>query len=106
MSVQALVAQLAGAGVQVRKDGDRLVLSGRTEHLDDAILAELRARKPALMEVVDVVETSSGGAPQSSFRIRPEQSISSWRAISCSSSKTTISSPRRCAPCCAGKAPP
>ena len=69
MSVQELRAQLADAGVQVRRDGDRLVLSGHTEHLDAALLTELRAHKDALMEVV---ETISGDARSSAFRIGPE----------------------------------
>ena len=63
MSVQELIAHLADAGVQLRREGDRLVLSGKTEGLDAALLAELRAKKEALMAVAE--ETDA-------FRIRPD----------------------------------
>jgi len=69
MRVQELIARLAGAGVQVRRDADRLVLSGRTEGLDAALLAELRDQKEAVMAVVESVD---GEARPPRFRITPD----------------------------------
>jgi tryptophan synthase beta chain len=55
MSVQELMAQLAGAGLQLRRDGDRLVLSGMTAERDAALLAEWRGHTGTRAAVVDRV---------------------------------------------------
>src|SRR5688572_2640040 len=68
MSIQELMAQLACAGVHVRRDGDRLVLSGRTEALGSALLTQVQAQKEALLAVAERVADSR----PSSFRIAPE----------------------------------
>ncbi|HEX2187720.1 MAG TPA: amino acid adenylation domain-containing protein, partial [Longimicrobiaceae bacterium] len=51
MSIQAVLARLHGAGIRLRKRGDRLALSVDTATLDASLLAGLRAHRAALLEM-------------------------------------------------------
>ncbi len=46
-----LLNRLAGWGVELTRDGDRLVVDGPAELLTESVMAEIRAHKAYLLEV-------------------------------------------------------
>ncbi|HEX8693688.1 MAG TPA: amino acid adenylation domain-containing protein, partial [Longimicrobium sp.] len=66
MTVQALLAKLQATGIQLRKSGGGLAVSGGRETLDTSLLRELREHKAALLDLID------GDGWWSPAPIRPE----------------------------------
>jgi amino acid adenylation domain-containing protein len=67
VTLDTLLATLAASGIQLRADGDEVVVTGNAGALDAALVGELRARKAALRELVR--EHGGWWAPR---RITPE----------------------------------
>ena len=52
MTFQTLLATLAASGIQLRGEGDEVVVTGNRKALDAALVGELRAHKAALRDLV------------------------------------------------------
>ncbi len=52
MTLQTLLATLAASGIQLRGEGEEIVVTGNKKALDAALIGELRAHKPALRDLV------------------------------------------------------
>ncbi|MBV9937019.1 MAG: amino acid adenylation domain-containing protein, partial [Acidobacteriaceae bacterium] len=52
MTVHELLAEIGTRGVQLRKNGEELILLGSREKLDSSLINELRAHKAALLSVL------------------------------------------------------
>ncbi|HEV2150361.1 MAG TPA: condensation domain-containing protein, partial [Longimicrobiaceae bacterium] len=69
MSVDGLLARLAEAGMQLRRSGDQLVVTGEKQKLTPSLVAEIRDQKQALLSVVTSIGAESS-AP--GFRLEPQ----------------------------------
>ncbi|HEX2093537.1 MAG TPA: condensation domain-containing protein, partial [Longimicrobiaceae bacterium] len=69
MSVDGLLARLVEAGMQLRRSGDQLVVTGEKDKLTPSLVAEIRDHKQALLTIVTRIgpESSAPG-----FRLKPE----------------------------------
>ncbi|MET0398246.1 MAG: condensation domain-containing protein, partial [Longimicrobiaceae bacterium] len=69
MSGNELLVRLAEAGLQLRRSGDQLVVTGEKDRVTPSLLAEIRDQKQALLSIVATIKTES---PALQFRLEPE----------------------------------
>ncbi len=62
MTVLELLGQLRARGIELRADGDKLVVDAPKGALDATLAAELRQRKPELMAFLQSGAAASSGA--------------------------------------------